>query len=205
MNPSSVKSGVDLSSANVEAPDDNVIADFIQGKTPEKETASDESSEEGEEEAKAEVTKEFQELVGDEDTVAVEEKEDAPEAESNRYFATNKPKGASLASQSQVFRAATRRIFAIQSRRKHVLPACRFAGIPCCFQRQPDAQNRARKRLRLWRNRSSLLPSKRATRTRSARRASRSQELDVAKTVGVKSTVTLSISWTSLRQRRRGS
>ena len=38
-------------------------------KLPKRKLASDESSEEGEEEAKAEVTKEFQELVGDEDTV----------------------------------------------------------------------------------------------------------------------------------------
>merc|ERR1719181_1777937 len=113
------KDDIDLSSANVEAPEDKVIADFIQGKTTEEEAAPEDAAEGQDEQdanAKAEVTKEFQELIGDEGTVVVEEKEDAPEAASKPLFCNQEPKETCVAG----------------------VP---LAGIPCCFQRQPQAQN----------------------------------------------------------------
>ena len=66
------KDDIDLSNVNVEAPEDKVIADFIQGKTTEEEAAPEDAAEGQDEQdanAKAEVTKEFQELIGDEGTV----------------------------------------------------------------------------------------------------------------------------------------
>tara|TARA_B100000073_G_scaffold197084_1_gene163225 strand:- start:425 stop:4096 length:3672 start_codon:yes stop_codon:yes gene_type:complete len=135
------KDDVDLSSANVEAPDDNVIADFIQGKTPEKETASDESSEEGEEEAKAEVIKEFQELVGDEDTVAVEEKEDAPEAESKPLFCNQQTEGCVAGVPIPGIPCCNAPDICNPEPKETCVAGVPLPGIPCCFQRQPHAQN----------------------------------------------------------------
>ena len=135
------KDDVDLSSANVEAPDDNVIADFIQGKTPEKETASDESSEEGEAEAKAEVTKEFQELVGDEDTVAVEEKEDAPEAESKPLFCNQQTEGCVAGVPIPGIPCCNAPDICNPEPKETCVAGVPLPGIPCCFQRQPHAQN----------------------------------------------------------------
>jgi hypothetical protein len=140
------KDDIDLSSANVEAPEDQVIADFIQGKTtteeeviPSEEPAAEEpASEEGQEaDAKAEVT---EELIGDEGTVVVEEKEDAPEAESKPLFCNTQTEGCVAGVPIPGIPCCNAPDICNPEPKETCVAGVPLPGIPCCFQRQPQAQ-----------------------------------------------------------------
>jgi len=138
------KDDIDLSSANVEAPEDKVIADFIQGKTTEEEAAPEDAAEGQDEQdanAKAEVTKEFQELIGDEGTVVVEEKEDAPEAASKPLFCNQQTEGCVAGVPIPGIPCCNAPDICNPEPKETCVAGVPLAGIPCCFQRQPQAQN----------------------------------------------------------------
>jgi len=155
------KDDIDLSSANVEAPEDQVIADFIQGKTtteeeaiPSEEPASEEpaseepaseepaseepaSEEEQEADAKAEVA---EELIGDEGTVVVEEKEDAPEGESKPLFCNTQTEGCVAGVPIPGIPCCNAPDICNPEPKETCVAGVPLPGIPCCFQRQPQAQ-----------------------------------------------------------------
>jgi len=139
------KDDIDLSSANVEAPEDQVIADFIQGKTTteeevilSEEVASEEGAEEEQEaDAKAEVT---EDLIGDEGTVVVEEKEDAPEAESKPLFCNTQTEGCVAGVPIPGIPCCNAPNICNPEPKETCVAGVPLPGIPCCFQRQPQAQ-----------------------------------------------------------------